>query len=138
MLPPGEKKKRKGTTNKKASMATETSLFPQHGTPGRPACDIDEMKVFEMASYDCTVEEIAAHFKCSVTTIYERFSETLRIGKQAGKQKLRQNMERKAYEGGPGDTSLLIWLSKQRLGYRDRAADDVQQVVFNLNIKEIP
>lgn len=116
-------------------MGTEQSLMDKGG---RPACEIDEMKVFEMASYDCTVEEIAAHFRCSVPTIYERFSETLRIGKQAGRQKLRQNMERKACEGGPGDTSLLIWLSKQRLGYRERAADEVQQVVFNLNIKEIP
>jgi AraC-like DNA-binding protein len=135
MLPPGTKKLRNGMTGKNAKVATEKSLEEK---AGRPPCQIDEVQVFEMASYDCTVEEIAAHFKCSVSTLYERFSETLRIGKLAGKQKLRQNMERKACEGGPGDTSLLIWLSKQRLGYRERAADEVQQVVFNLNIKEIP
>lgn len=135
MLPPGTKKLRNGMTGKKAHVATEKSL---ENKSGRPACEIDEVEVFEMACYDCTAEEIAAHFKCSISTLYERFSETLRLGRLAGKKRLRETMERKSREGGPGDTTLLVWLSKQRLGYKDNHDDNRGDVTINIQVVDTP
>ncbi len=136
MLPPGKKKKHPEITGAKGAYhATEQTLIKK---AGRPACEIDEVEVFEMASWDCTVDEIAAHFKCTATTIYERFSETLRLGKEAGKTKLRQHLMRKSYDGGAGEMAGLIWLSKQRLGYKENHDDHHGEVTINIQVIDAP
>jgi hypothetical protein len=54
-----------------------------------PLKDIDEKKVFELASRFWNKTEIAAFLGCSDKTISNRFSEIYTKGKESGKGKLR-------------------------------------------------
>ena len=55
---------------------------------------------------------------------------------------LKRKMHQVALEGhkGEGDTSMLIWLSKQRCGYKDppRAPEEASNTVINVHVKEVP
>jgi hypothetical protein len=103
---------------------------------GRPKLEIDTELLRELAMMHCTVEEIAAHFRCSRETIYARFSDVLREGKEDGKCSLRRLMWKSA---NAGNIHMQIWLSKQLLGYRDKQPDEIDtNIVYNVNVKEIP
>jgi hypothetical protein len=109
----------------------------QVGKSGRPSKDISSKMVIEMAADDYTVEEIAAHIPCAPSVLYDRFSEELNEGWKRGQASLKKKMHQKALDD-KGDSNMLIWLSKQRCGYRDRPADEAVQTVFNINVSEIP
>lgn len=105
--------------------------------PGRPKKKIDERQIFELAKIHCTVEEISAVIGCHKDTIYARFSDALQRGHNAGQMSLKRKMHEKALSGN-GDTSMLIWLSKQRLGYKDKQPEMATEVHFNVYTNEVP
>jgi hypothetical protein len=84
---------------------------------GRPQKVIDPKEVETLAAINCTVEEIAAFFDVDKRTIERRFMPHLIKGRQNGKSSLRRMMYAKAKEG---NVTMMIWLSKQLLGYTDK------------------
>lgn len=102
---------------------------------GRPLAIIDEAKLVEMAAEDCTVNEIAAYFDVNPDTIYSRFSELLKKGRDKGNASIKRKLFEKAMIG---DMSALIWLSKNRLGYKDKQPEEATQVHFNVYVNEVP
>lgn len=83
---------------------------------GRPLKQIDEKLVERLAAIQCTMEEIAKTVGCSVDTLENRFSDTIKAAKQGGKSSLRRRMWRSAQAGS---VPMQIWLSKQYLGMRE-------------------
>lgn len=102
---------------------------------GRPKKEIDPEQVFKLALIHCTAQEIAAVVGCHKDTIYARYSDALRRGHEEGQMSLKRKMHEVAMKG---DTKMLIWLSKQRLGYREQFPEEAQQVNFNVHINEVP
>ena len=99
---------------------------------------LDELSVYKLGLIHCTTREAAAVIGCSEATIIDRFLPVLQRGWEDGQASLKRKMHAKALDG-QGDTSLLIWLSKQRCSYRDRAADETQSnATINININAIP
>src|ERR1700749_1879476 len=98
---------------------------------GQPRTVLDENVITEMASEDCTVGEIASRLGASRDTIYVNYSAALQKGRDFGNASLKRKMFEIAMSG---NVPMLIWLSKQRLGYREGAQLDVQQNNFQVFI----
>lgn len=91
---------------------------------GRPKIDIDKEQFKKLCGIQCTGEEIASWFKCSVDTI-ERwckrefgmtFAESFKMFSADGKISLRRTQFRMAET----NCSMAIWLGKQYLGQKDQ------------------
>lgn len=104
---------------------------------GRHKLAINADSVHRLALIHCTIPEIAAVLKCAESTITGRFMEALRKGHEHGQMSIKRKMHEKAFAGA-GDTTMLIWLSKQRLGYKERQPDEATQINFNVFINEVP
>jgi len=102
---------------------------------GRKLKPIDEAQVREMAMYQCTLEEMSSNLGCHRETLSLRFSDIIKEGWEYGKKSLRRRMYEKAMTG---DTGMLVWLSKQYLGFRDKQLDENVQTVINVAITEVP
>ena len=102
---------------------------------GRPPKQIDESLVTKLAKINCTMAEIAAVVGCSVDTLERRFAEVIKKGQEEGKSSLRRLQWLQAEKG---NANMLIWLGKQWLGQRDRPADEVSSVTFNVHIEDVP
>lgn len=84
--------------------------------------DIDEFK--KLCEIHCTLDEIAGFFDVSIDTVErfckrelgETFAECYKKFSAGGKISLRRVMWQKALSG---NTKMMIWLSKNELGYRD-------------------
>lgn len=91
---------------------------------GRPRIKIDKEEFEKLCSIQCTEEEIAGWYKCSVDTIelfckrtYKMtFTEIYKTLSAKGKMSLRRSQFRIA-ETNP---TMAIWLGKQYLGQKDR------------------
>jgi len=123
------------TQNLNGLLMAKFSSKNQPKKNGRHKLDIDPASVFELAKIHCTAEEIASVLKCHRDTIYARFSDVLRAGHEEGQMSLKRKMHEKAMSG---DTQMLIWLSKQRLGYKDKQPEEATQVNFNVYVNEVP
>jgi hypothetical protein len=104
---------------------------------GRPRIEIDFKEFDKLCGLQCTLEEIAGWFNCSVDTIENRvkevhgvtFSEYYSQKRSSGKISLR----RKQYEAAmAGNTALLIWLGKQYLGQSDKQEQSINHNVDKL------
>lgn len=111
---------------------------------GRKLIEIDRGEFERLCIVQCTLEEIAGAFMCSVDTI-ERwckreygmtFSEIYKTKGGAGKISLRRNMFRMAET----NVAMAIWLSKQYLGMKDVvetdatiSSDNKLEVVWKIN-----
>ena len=84
---------------------------------GRPKLNIDAHRVLELAHNGCTLAEIAATLGCCEDTIHKRFSVQIERGRKMCDAALRSKQVQKAIAG---DTQMLIWLGKQRLGQKDK------------------
>lgn len=91
----------------------------------RPRKNIDGELVKKLASIHCTMEEIAFAVGCSVDLLERRFADTVKEGKAHGKTSLRRYMWHAATD--KGNITMMIWLSKNILGYTDK----VEQVTEN-------
>jgi hypothetical protein len=110
---------------------------------GRPPKQIDKEQFEKLCGLQCTEEEIAGWFKCSVDTV-ERwckkeyqitFAEVYRKASADGKITLRRYQLQLAKTNG----SVAIWLGKVWLGQRETeggAASTDDRVVINLNIAD--
>lgn len=96
---------------------------------GAPRKEID-WKIFDgLCSIQCTLEEIAAMFDCSVDNIERKvkeqhkmtFAEYYKLKSGNGKVSLRRRQFKAAMDG---NTSMLIWLGKQHLGQKDKSEVD--------------
>ena len=91
----------------------------------RPRIEIDWNQFEKLCNIHCTLCEIAAWFKCSEDTIeravkrhYKQdFAEVYKQKQGIGKTSLRRKMFEIALNG---NTTMLIWLSKQYLGFKDK------------------
>jgi hypothetical protein len=103
---------------------------------GRPKAELDEDLILKMAEEQCTADQIAAVCNVHRDTIYARYSDVLHRGKDIGRRRLIAAMWRKALVDG--DTKMMIWLSKQHLGYKENTQDHGNHTTYNVTIKEMP
>lgn len=91
---------------------------------GRPRKEISEEQFKKLCGIQCTEEEIASFFDCSVDTIERwcarelgmKFAEAYKRFSANGKISLR----RWQYNMAEHNCSMAIWLGKQWLGQRDQ------------------
>lgn len=105
---------------------------PTGNPTGRPPIPIDETQFNKLCELQCTEEEIAGWFECSVDTLNNwckrmfgyTFSETYRQKATRGKIALRR-MQLKHAEKNP---SMAIFLGKNWLGQSDKIEQTVHEV----------
>lgn len=116
---------------------------------GRPRKEIDEEQFKNLCGLQCTQEEIADFFNCSVDTV-ERwckrelemtFAEAFKKYSAKGKITLRRNQMKLSERSA----SMAIWLGKQMLGQEDKmtihtvdesSLDELEQLVL-MNENEV-
>ena len=114
---------------------TKEDAKPLRGK-GQPKKEIDREKLYTLAQTLLPVETIAIVLGCHPDTLYENYSDTLQAGRHNRKTSLSQAMWHAALVDK--DTKMMIWLSKQHLGYKDTMPEQASQVIFNVKINEIP
>lgn len=90
---------------------------------GRPKKEIDKEMFEELCGLQCTEEEIASVFRCSIDTLSrfcqreykESFAELYKKLSEGGKTSLR----RKQWKLAETSATMAIWLGKQYLGQKD-------------------
>src|SRR3990172_4869161 len=91
---------------------------------GRPAKKLDLVQIEAMAAIGLTMDEIGKILDVHRTTIWRRAQEDPEFcnALEKGKAKLHVSLKRKMYEQGvrDGNTTMLIWLSKNLLGWSDK------------------
>lgn len=108
---------------------------------GRPRIEIDKRQFEAACAIQCTEEEIAALFDCSVATIErwcERtygatFEDIYKSKRDKGKISLRRNQ----FKLSETNATMAIWLGKQWLGQRDRQEDETDTVKLIIERKVI-
>lgn len=92
---------------------------------GRPRKELDLDQLRNMVRIQCTAEECAGVFECSVDTLDRRlkeegfagFADFYKTYGGEGKVSLRRAQWKLAQDGNP---TMLIWLGKQMLGQKDK------------------
>lgn len=84
---------------------------------GRPLKDIKPEQVESLAAINCSYAEIAAVVGCDESTLTRRFAQVIQKGREQGKSSLKRKMWETAMGG---NVTMMIWLSKQMLGYTDK------------------
>jgi hypothetical protein len=90
---------------------------------------IDPIQLGKLAELCCSIEEVAAYFRCSPTTIRYRLTRdplktVWETGLARGRISLRRAQLQAAYSG---DRTMLIWLGKQLLGQAEKLEQEVKQ-----------
>ena len=88
---------------------------------GRPNKDVDEDVIAKLSQIGCTQEEIGSVVGISARTLQRRFSDLIEDNKNIGKASLRKRMWSCALKGNP---NMMIWLSKNYLGMKDRTVQE--------------
>ena len=99
---------------------------------GRPKKEIDREQFEKLCGLQCTEEEIASFFDCSIDTICrfcrreykETFAEVINKKRQIGKISLRRT-QCKLAEKNP---SMAIFLGKQYLGQTDKIETTIAEI----------
>jgi protein involved in sex pheromone biosynthesis len=105
----------------------------------RPRIDIDREQFEKLCSIQCTINEIAGYFNCSVDTIErwckreykEGFADIYDKKRGVGKISLRRSQFRMA-ETNP---TMAIWLGKQYLGQKDSKDIEISAVNIDDSMK---
>lgn len=92
---------------------------------GRTQIILDWDKIGKLLEANCKTSDIAAQFGCNVQTIHRRCKSDLGIsfvGFSQQKRSSGDNLLRAAQFSAAmnGNTTMQIWLGKQRLGQRDK------------------
>ena len=82
----------------------------------------DPDKIQMLASFGCSITEIAKYFRIDESTVRKKYKDELETGRESLKVQLRQLQWDHAARG---NTALLIWLGKQYLGQTDRKEIDL-------------
>ena len=88
---------------------------------GRPNKKVDEKVIANLSQIGCTQEEIGSVIGISARTLQRRFSDLVEDNKNIGKASLRKRMWASALKGNP---NMMIWLSKNVLGMKDRTVQE--------------
>lgn len=94
-------------------------------TGGRPKLDLDVVQIRELASMDCTMDEIASVLRCSVDTLHNNYSAYIKEGRESGRASVRKAQFDVAVK--KHNPTMLIWLGKIRLGQREIDLDEQSQ-----------
>lgn len=95
---------------------------------GKYTVVIDPIQLGKLAELCCSIEEVAAYFRCSTATVKYRITrEPLKsiweVGLARGRISLRRAQLQAAHSG---DRTMLIWLGKQLLGQVDKVEQEVK------------
>lgn len=102
--------------------------MPDRGMPlSSQKIVIDPVQLGKLAELCCSIEEVAAFFRCSTATIRHRIKrEPMKTiwesGLARGRISLRRAQLQAAYAG---DRTMLVWLGKQLLGQVDKVEQTV-------------
>lgn len=125
-------------------MSYSVDIMPDRKSlAGRPTKTIDWNAVEQYLIDGCTGTQIAQILGMHADTLYrtyqdqfgKNFSEFSQTCLQQGNKKLLNKQMDVALNG---NTSMLIWLGKQRLGQKDQFPESAQQMIFNVQINEMP
>ncbi len=90
-----------------------------------PIKKVNEKLIEDLASMNCSIAEIAAVVGVDRSTLHRRYATLIEKGRECGKSSLKKKMFDVAIKG---NVTMLIWMSKQMLGYkepeRDRSKDE--------------
>ncbi len=103
---------------------------------GRELTQSEVDTIETMAQMQCSVRMIAAVLHVDATTISDRYRHLIEPGKERGKKMLTHVMWEKATI--EKDTKMMIWLSKQYLGFKESWPEVPQTMNYNVNILEVP
>lgn len=97
---------------------------------GRPKVKIDQEEFEKLCSIQCTEEEIAGWYKCSIDTI-ERFCEktyktTFADIYKSLSAKGKMSLRRSQFRIAETNPTMAIWLGKQYLGQKDKTDIDLE------------
>lgn len=94
-------------------------------TGGRPKLELDPVQIRELASIDCTLEEIASVMRCHPDTLRDNYSTFIKEGRESGRASVRKAQ----FDVGvkKHNPTMLIWLGKIRLGQREIDIDEQSQ-----------
>jgi transposase len=104
---------------------------------GRPRKEIDRLQFERLCGIQCTEEEIAGIFDCSVDTIENwckrtyktTFSEVYKIYSASGKASLRRTQFKLAERSA----AMAIFLGKQYLGQKDTVEYEDKEAIARLD-----
>ena len=102
---------------------------------GRTMLALTPEFVGRLAESLLTVESMAVICGCHKDYLYKHYGDIIRQGREGRKQRLVETMWEKALV--EKDTKMMIWLSKQHLGYKENF-NEQQKVSFNIVCSEIP
>ena len=96
---------------------------------GKYTIVIDPIQLGKLAELCCSIEEVAAYFRCSTSTIKYRLTrEPLKSIWETGLARGRISLRRAQLQAAHnGDRTMLIWLGKQLLGQVDKVEQEVKQ-----------
>ena len=88
---------------------------------GRPNKKVDEKVIANLSQIGCTQEEIGSVVGISARTLQRRYADLIEVNKNKGKASLRKRMWQSALKGNP---NMMVWLSKNYLGMKDRTVQE--------------
>ena len=88
---------------------------------GRPKKDLDKDVIAKLSQIGCTQEEIGSVVGISARTLQRRYADLVAENKNIGKASLRKRMWQSALKGNP---NMMVWLSKNYLGMKDRTVQE--------------
>lgn len=108
---------------------------------GRKIIEIDFDQLEKLCALQCTLKEVANFFECSEDTIMRRVREETGLDfatffsqkSEKGRVSLRRKMWEMALKG---DRVMLIWISKQHLGFSEKVDQKVEATTVNQNLCE--
>ena len=96
---------------------------------GRPKIPIDQEEFEKLCSIQCTEEEIAGWYKCSIDAIerycYRTYKTTFADIYKKLSAKGKMSLRRSQFRLAENNATMAIWLGKQYLGQKDVADIDL-------------
>jgi hypothetical protein len=122
--------------DKKPNPAARKRFLEPVNRGGRKPMVIDVKLLAKLAESMLPVESIGIILGCNKEVLYKRYGDVLQKAREGRKKALCIVMWEKALIDK--DTKMMIWLSKQHLGYKDTQPEQASEVNFNIHCHEIP
>jgi len=106
---------------------------PVKNKGGRPKANIKHKDVEKLASYGCTLNEIADYFSVDVNTIRRRFKKDVTKGKVGVKIRLRKAQLATAIEDK--NPTMQIWLGKNMLNQSDTGTFEEDELLDDVEFE---
>lgn len=108
--------RRKVKKSKQKPIAPPPPDLPKRSV-GRPRNNVDPEQVRRLAMINCSYAEMAAVLNCDESYLTKNFSQVIKDGREQGTMSLKRAQWTSAMKG---NTQMLIWLGKNRLGQKDK------------------